>query len=282
LAEAHVRQARRLREEGRGEDASAAYRKALAIAPDAKGLHVEAAEAELQAGSIENALALAERAVESHPDWGAAYLVQGDALRAAGNWEGAVSAYERAAIQLPASTEIAERLSAARAELDRRRLPQEYFQIPESERVTREQLAALLFVKLRPGIENTGRQRSVIVTDISSSWARDFIRAVTAVGFLDVYPNHTFQPLGFVRKSDLALAFSAVMGEMAPSLVARAAVPPVVDVPPDNLSFSAVSLTVSLGLLPVDDGDRFEPLRFVSGQEAVEAVEALSRKVLSP
>jgi hypothetical protein len=38
-------------------------------------------------------------------------------------------------------------------------------------------------------------------------------------------------------------------------------------------------MCISLGLLPIDDDGRFEPLRLVTGTEAVAAVDALSKRV---
>lgn len=280
LAESILQEARRLRAARHYPEAAEKYRQALAVAPEASGLHAEVAEVELAGGELERAAEHAARAVRAEPENGMLHVLHGDALAALGQISQAVEAYSRANSLLPEDRSLAQKLAAARAELERQSLPPEYFEIADAERIAREQLAALMYVKLRPGLERSSRRTNVIATDIGGSWARDFIRDIVAAGFLDVYPNHTFQPRAFVRRGELAVALAATLGAIAPTLAEPAAVPAVVDVPADNLNFPAVALAVSLGLLPTDHSGRFDPSRFVSGPEAIEAVDALSRRVL--
>lgn len=280
LAESKLQEARRLRASDRFREAAERYRQALEVAPQVSGFHAEVAEAELAGGEAERAREHAAQAIASESGNGSLYVLYGDALRAAGELSQAVEAYSRARALLPEDRSLAQRLEEARVELERQSLPTEYFQIAESERIAREQLAALLYVKLRPSLERSLRRGNVIATDIGGSWARDFIRDSVAAGFLEVYPNHTFQPHAYVRRSELAAALAATLGAIAPTLAGEVGTPAVVDVPPDNLNYPAVALAVSLGLLTADASGRFEPSRFVTGSEAIEAVDALSRRVL--
>ncbi len=280
LAEARIQEARRLRAAKSYREAAEKYRQALEIAPQVSGFHSEVAEVELAGGEVERAAEHAAQAVAAEPGNGSLHVLYGDTLRAQGDLGPAVEAYGRARALLPEDRSVAEKLEEARVELERQSLPAEYFRIEESERIAREQLAALLHVKLRPGLPRSSRRTNVIATDISGSWARDFIRDTVAAGFLSVYPNHTFQPQAFVRRSELATALAATLSAIAPTLAGEGSSPAVADVAPDNLNYPAVALAVSLGLLPADASGRFDPSRFVSGSEAIEAVDALSRRVL--
>lgn len=278
LAELKLQQARRLREQQSYREAAALYKEALAVAPEASGLQAEVAEVELLSGDAEAAVRLAAIALETEGANGSLLALYGDALIALGRLEPAVEAYTQARALLPGDSAVAERLSRARAELERQSMPPEYFAIEKAERLTREQLAALLAVKLHDTLQSAPRRANVIATDFSGSWARDYIQQVVAVGLLNVFPNHTFQPQAFVRRSELAVAFRAALETLSPPPAAPPE-PTLADVPRDHVNYEAVAQAVALGLLPVDTSDRFEPLRFVSGQEAIEAVDALSRRV---
>jgi hypothetical protein len=194
---------------------------------------------------------------------------------------GAVEAYREAVALSPRDAELRARLEAAQREFDRGHLPPEYFEIPEARRLTREQLAALLYVKLRSAFDATVSSSSVIAMDISDSWASEFIRRLVGASVLEVFPNHLFQPKAFVTRLDLARALDAALEVLAPEVHAAALrsdefAQDFPDLPRENLDHEAAALAVSLGLLPRGEDGGFDPQSFVSGAEAVAAVDALA------
>jgi tetratricopeptide (TPR) repeat protein len=281
LAEVNLQKARALRDEGKLTEAAAYYRQALEIAPEVSGLHKEVVEVELAAGEPKAAAEHAADAIRLEPHDVELYRLRGDALKSIGDLELAVEAYRQAQLRSPEDPEIAALYSETRRALERESLPSQYFKIGESPKLSREQLAALLYLKLRPAFATASRRSNVIATDIRDSWAREFIREVVAAGVLDVYPNHTFQPRAFVRRSELSVALAAAVRSLAPNQAPDAVSANVIsDVSRDNLNYQPISLTVILGLLSVDAAGRFEPQRFVTGREAVGAVDALARRIL--
>ncbi len=280
LAESKLQSARSLRNEGQNKEAAEKYREALRIAPESGGLYAEAAEVELAAGEPEAAVAHVAKALEIEPENVNLHRLQGDALRAMGELEEALEAYGKARFLRPGDGSLAALYERARRELERVTLPPEFSAIASAPRLTREQLAALLFVKLRSVLGSGPSRVNVIATDIGDSWAEVFIRQMVASEILDVFPNHTFQPQDFVRRSELANALAASINALSPDQANDSATTPVIrDVSPENLNYRSVSMCISLGLLPIDDDGRFEPLRLVTGTEAVAAVDALSKRV---
>ncbi len=281
LAESKLQTARSLRSEGRNKEAAEKYREALRIAPESGGLYAEAAEVELIAGEPEAATSHAAKALEFEPESVSLHRLQGDALRAMGELEEALEAYGKARSLRPGDASLAALYERARRELERMTLPPELSAIASAPRLTREQLAALLFVKLRTVLGNGPSSVNVIATDIGDSWAEEFIRQIVAARILDIFPNHTFQPQAFVQRSGLASALAAAIGTLSPGQAHRSATTPVIrDVSPENLNYRSISIAISLRLLPINDDGRFEPLRLVSGAEAMAAVDALSKRVI--
>lgn len=281
LAESKLQAARSYRRQGRYEEAAEMYRQALRIAPEAGGLYAEAAEVELLGEEPEEAAAHAARALELEPGNAVLYRLRGDALRAMGDLEGAIEAYEKAEDLRREDASLSALIDETRRELQRQILPPEFQEIPETERITREELAALLYVKLRPLLERTGSRVRVIATDISDSWAREFIRLIVGAGIMDVYPNHTFQPNAFLSKRELAAALVSAWDIFAEN-EGTDSVPDVVisDVSPQNLNYRSAAVAVALGLVSTDAEGRFQPLEFVSGRQAIDAVDALARRLV--
>ena len=159
-----------------------------------------------------------------------------------------------------------------------------YLEIRDAERVTRAALAALFYLELRSAFDGVPEGASVIATDIGTNWASTFIRGVLGVGILEVYPNHTFQPQGFVRRLELSEALARALEGFAPEAY-RAAMDSsrfeqnFPDLASSNPGYEAAALAVSLGLLMVSENGDFEPQGFVSGAAAVSAVAALAAQL---
>jgi hypothetical protein len=98
---------------------------------------------------------------------------------------------------------------------------------------------------------------------------------------MEVFPNHTFQPAGAVRRSELAQIASDLLALAAvdrPADLARwkAARPRFADLPGTHSSYAAVALAVASGTM-ASEADRFVPDRPVSGPELVAAVARLQQ-----
>ncbi len=223
----------------------------------------------------------ADRATELESENANAYRILGEAHYAGGELAGAYEAYRMAAELNPTDVEIRQRLESIEREYEEENLPPDYLEIRDAERVTRAQLAALFYLELRSAFDRVPEGASVIATDIGTNWASTFIRRVLGVGILEVYPNHTFQPQGFVRRLELSEALARALERLAPEAY-RAAMDSsrfeqnFPDLASSNPRYEAAALAVSLGLLMVSENGDFEPQGFVSGAAAVSAVEALA------
>ena len=223
----------------------------------------------------------ARQATELEPDNADAFRILGEAHYAADELAGAYEAYRTAVELKPRDPEIRSRFESIERAYEEEHLPPEYLGIKEAERVTRAQLAALFYLELRSAFDGASSGERVIATDIASSWASTFISRVLSVGILEVYSNHMFQPQGFVRRVDLSEALARALERLAPSVYAEAIGSTRLDqqfpdLPASNPAYESAALAVSLGLLGVGESGEFEPQAFVSGDQAVSAVEALA------
>jgi len=274
-----VAAARKAADSGRLDEARSVYERAIATSPDSPFLYRELADVLRRQGSLEGALKQAVRASELDATDPRAQILAGEIHEAMKDLPGAVSAYE-AALALEPNAALETKIDALRKELVLAAMPAEFQQIESSSGLSREQLAALVGVRLDELLKRMPRRTAVVITDTRGSWATPWIMAVTRAGVMEVYPNHTFQPAAVVRRGELADAASRILSIIAnekPALASswRAAKRQFSDVPPAHLSYSAASLTVEAGVMqPLADGS-FQLSRPVTGAEAVAAVKKL-------
>jgi len=265
---------------GRLDEARTGYASAIAASPDSPFLYRELAIVEQRAGRLPEALARIQRGIELDPNDPRNFIVQGDVLEAMGEWARAAAALTTASALEP-SDALVERIDALRSKALFESMPPEYRTIEQSATVTRAQLAALIGMRLDALVKRTPRRSSAVITDTRGDWAAQWIIPVARAGFMEVYPNYTFQPGATVRRGDLAAAARNVLLAIAaenPRLGAawgnaRRKFP---DVPPGHLSYPAASTAVEAGVMQPLEGGAFQLARPVTGTEAVAAVERLA------
>jgi tetratricopeptide (TPR) repeat protein len=144
--------------------------------------------------------------------------------------------------------------------------------IRDAELVTREQLA-LLIVRYFPQVTEF-RQVPRIITDVQTSRAAPDIQIVVAVGLMDPLPSHAFEPGSPVTRGDLARTLARLSRSIGLSVNPGSATAPP-DLAPTNDLYSDVQLVLGSGLLTLGDAGSFNVGGYVSGRQAVSAVERL-------
>ena len=191
----------------------------------------------------------------------------------AGRPSEALQAVERLLAREPRDDEGQRLAARAQSVIELMRMPEEYRRIPVAPRITRADLAALLSVKV-VRLASLPVGEPPVATDISGSWARAHILQMLGLGVMDVYPNHSFQPAGTVRRSDLAQALARVLDLVG---APPRPLPTLADVPAASLYYDAVARAVAVGLMDLTPTGSFEPWRPVTGPEAMAVAEALNR-----
>ena len=282
VLEAELSSARQAAEAGRYDEAIVAYQQAIAASPQSAFLYREIGAIERRRDNRDAAIEQYRKAVELDPNDGAAWRELGEVLEERDEHAAAIDAYVRA-MAIEPSAAVQGRIDRLKGILALALLPAEYRRIPESERLTRGDLSALLGVRFGPLLDSVGTRSAVVVTDTRDHWAAPWIFAVTRAGVMEVYPNHTFQPEETVRRSDLARVVGQLLELIAQRQPAaaqrwqdRREIP---DVSATHLSYEAVSASVSSGVLPLFNDGTFQLSRSVTGGEAVAALDRLEKLV---
>jgi tetratricopeptide (TPR) repeat protein len=288
LALLHLKQVQTLldtgraaRADGRWMDASAAFERALALSPSSGAILRELAFVETARGALDAAEAHARRAIELDAADAVAYATLGEVLEARGRYVDAAEAFASAA-RIDPRPAWKERSTTLRDRADLMAIPSELRTLASAATVTRAQTAALVGIRLAGVIGQAPRRVTDVATDVQGHWAAPWILAVTQAGVLEVFPNHTFQPQGILRRSDLAQVVAQMLGLVAsrrPADVAswKAGRPAFVDLPATNVYYPAAALAVSAGAMTVADGHRFGPLLNATGADVLAAISRLEQ-----
>jgi tetratricopeptide (TPR) repeat protein len=165
--------------ERRDADAAAvAYRRALEVAPEVTGVRL--ALAELLAGRGERPAAI--ELLEADLSGERQVLLQlGRLLEEEKEYARALDVYTRILAHGPGDEDARAGQRRAREGVEALAMPAEYQAIAESTRVSRADLAALIAVRV-PALRRAGAGEPLVAVDIGSSWARDQIARVLALG----------------------------------------------------------------------------------------------------
>jgi tetratricopeptide (TPR) repeat protein len=279
LLQGGVADARKAAEAGRLSDARAGYVAAIEASPESPFLYRELALVELRDRQLEVARQHAEHTIALEPTDARNHVVLADVLEALGDRTGAAEALSKAAALEP-SEALEARIEALRASALLASMPEEFRGIEDAPAITRAQLAALIGVRLDELVKRAPRRGTGVITDTRGNWAASWILPVTRAGFMEVYPNSTFQPGATVRRADLAFSAGRILDVIAsnnPALAGawRTARPRFPDLPAGHLSYPAAATAVAAGVIRPLEGDAFQPFRPVSGEEAIAAVDRL-------
>jgi tetratricopeptide (TPR) repeat protein len=260
-------------EGGDTEAAKTSYLRALYFTPEFTEAHLALAEVYTAENQYENAIVHFKAALADNPEDTRILGAYADALFQSDSNAQSMDAYERLLDLDPDDQQARQRLEILKNRLGIFELPSQYNAIPASDAVTKEQLAALLGIKLKDILTKPQRKPPIII-DISTSWASRYILDSASQGLLDVYPNHTFQPRKLITRAEMAETLHRLIRQLEQQgkrFIQQ--IPPeriqVADVSPDNFYYRPIIMMISYDLMSFAPGRVFNPDQPVSGADAI-------------
>ncbi len=270
VAEAAIARAGALSAEGKKTEAILMLRRAIEVAPELSPVRIELADLLLESGQRAEALSVLAAAQDAD---------RNIAMRIAtirfedGDLEGAEMALRRGLKDVAEDTEGAALLARIKDRRASLALPEPLRGIGDAPRITRAELAALVVEKVE-ALRKKPAARSEVASDLSRTWARPQVLRALELGLMDVYPNHTFQPSGVVRRGELAVVAARVLDLVG---WGRSNGQAPKDMSPSHLQYSSVVRVVGAGVMQNAPSGAFEPWRIVTGAEAKAVIDALAR-----
>jgi tetratricopeptide (TPR) repeat protein len=259
--------------------AKEAYLTALHYSPEAVDIHLALADLYKSEGKLSSALVHLKAAATVDPGNVKALQMYAAALAEDKQYDRSLDFYQKVLELDKENGEAKRQIEELKNKLGIVELPSRYNEIALSPALTREDVAALLAVKLKDVLGETAAPPPIII-DISASWASKFILKVTSLGLVEVYPNHSFQPKRTVTKGEFAEMLIRVIRylESKGNKFIRQ-IPPdrirIQDVSPDHFYFQPISQILSYQVMELDADRNFRPDQPVPGPEAVKTIDIL-------
>jgi Tfp pilus assembly protein PilF len=281
VVQAQLTRAASERSAGRLDAAQATLDETLAMVPDSAVVLRELALVEIARGRFDAAEAHAKRSLQLDSGDAQTHVVIATVFENTGRPREAAAELNRA-VAIDPRPEWRERAAAMTARADDEALPAEYRVIPSAPTVTRGQLAALLGIRMSDALARAPRRGTAVVTDVRRHWAAPWILPVTNAGWMEPFPNHTFQPSAIVRRADLARVMWRAAQDLAVGRPAeldrwRASRPALPDVSRAHLAYAAIAGALATGTMQLAEDGRFQPNRVATGAEVVSAVARLEQ-----
>jgi tetratricopeptide (TPR) repeat protein len=275
----HLREARTDLAAGNTEQAKGAFLKALHYSPKSLEAHQNLARLYLQDKQLSNALFHLNAAYSLEPKKKEVLKDYADGLLAAEQYGRSLDIYQQYLELDPKNKDVRDRVESLKNKLGIFELPSQYKAIPLSMAVTREETAALIGIKFKDYLDDTQAKPPVII-DIATSWASRQIIKTAALGIMEGYANHTFQPKQAISRAEMAEILVRLIGVLR----ARGAkfirqFPPemiqVADVSADNYYYQPIVEVVSLQLMELGTDKSFRPELTMSGAEATKVFDLI-------
>jgi Tfp pilus assembly protein PilF len=259
------------------------YLTALHYSPDSIPTHLALARLYRDEDKLSSALVHLKAASAGRPEDLEILGEYAETLAKAKQYEQSLEIYQKM-LELDSGNQRAqEQVEALKSRLGIFEIPSLYNEIPLTPAVTREDLAALLAVRLKDVLGEPSSQPPIIV-DISASWAVKFILKVTSLGLLEIYPNHAFQPKRGVTREELAETLLKVIKylesrehKFIPQIPLDMI--QIQDIPPDHYAYRSISQILSYQIMELYPDKSFRPAQTVSGAEAVKTLDILAALV---
>ncbi len=270
----HYTQGLEYKQNGDLEQATVEFQKAYSIDPENWAFAVEIGMLFLQQDDYTMADGYFQQVLSSKADFLPAIMGAGRVQLGLRHYDEAIRYFERARMINPSEREATELLRQAQREQLNASLPEAYWSIITSERVTRGEIAALLIVDLMLEQQLHTPDKVVIISDVTTHWAKSYIIKVVQYDIMSLPPDRFFRPNEPITRGEFAFVIDTLFRKIGQPLPQGNRLP-FSDVHPDNAYYDAIARVYSAGLMQVPSDTVFGTLGSLSGEEAINTFEKI-------
>jgi tetratricopeptide (TPR) repeat protein len=274
MFDVHYKQGLEYKQAGDIEQAIVEFQKAHSIDSENWAFAVEIGLLFLQQQDYTMADGYFQQVLSSRPDFLPAVIGAGRVQLGLGHYAEAIQYFERARVIDPGETEAAELLRQAQREQLNASLSEEYWNIVTSAQVTRGEIAALLMVDLMLEQQLRTPDRVVIISDITTHWAKTHIIKVVQHGIMSLPPDRFFRPNEAITRGEMAFVIDTLFRKLGQPLPQGGQLA-FSDVHPDNAYYDAIARVYSAGLMAAPTNTAFGTLDSLTGEEAIQIFEKI-------
>ena len=262
----HYEQGTAYKDAGDIENALVEFQKAHSLKSDDIEFTVEIGDLFLRQNDYMMADGFFQQALAQNPNFLPAMIGAGKAQLGMKNFKEAAQYFKNGQAIAPENPELGDLLKKTQTEKIRTTLPSQYTAIASAAQVTRGEVAAMLLVELNLEERLPAPSRRVIISDITTHWAKPYIIKAVQYDVIGLPPDRYFRPDEPMLKGELAQILDMTLQKRGiPLSLATSAV--FSDVHQDNQYADSILRVVSAGIMDATNGAAFGIANPVSGAE---------------
>ncbi|MCP4399816.1 MAG: tetratricopeptide repeat protein [bacterium] len=265
----HYKQGMAYKETGDVEQALVELQKAQSFYPDNIEFTVEIGDLFLQQNDYVMADSYFQQTLSQQPDYFPAIIGAGKVQLALRHYAEALNYFQAAQELQPNNPGVRSLIQQAQSDKVSSSLPPQYREIGSKEQVGRGDIAALLMVELMLGSRLPASTRVVIISDITTHWAKPYVIQAVQLNLMALPPDRYFRPHEAIRKGELAFILDTISRQLSVPLPQGSSVI-FADVYPENQYHNAILRVYSAGIINAESEDRFGIGSPVSGGETLQ------------
>jgi len=195
-------------------------------------------------------------------------------------YDSALVIYRKMQELMPGDLRISNKINELKIKFHEINLPPKFKNIYFKSEINREELAALLGFYFDKYLEN---RPPVIITDISGSFAIEYIIKVCSLGIMDLRPDHSFDRFAKINRAAFAVVINALLKYLEKNALGvydmqfhplDEVIEPA-DISPLHKDYETIKFLLNSGILKLDKDNRFNPTRDVSPYEVLETIKKI-------
>jgi tetratricopeptide (TPR) repeat protein len=285
--EKYLKQARGYRNDENAEKYIDALEKAAHYSPEIVDIKLQIADSYYRQEQYKMAAGYYEKVLEVMPDHEDVLYKLANVFEKMKAYDSAVVVYKKLLELKPGDIDITNRINDLKVKFYDWDLPVKFKNIFFKNAVTREDLAALIGYYFDDYLKIEG-EAPVILTDIGSSYAREYIIKVCTLGIMEARPDHSFGigdfPDTIVNHAKFAEVIHSLIRYLERTgrdvdMTPRDRLVEPTDISPLHKHYKIIKYLVNSGIIQLDAGDKFNPTANVSPSAALVSLRKLLRSL---
>ena len=248
--------------------------------PEMIDINVEIADFFNSKQQYQQAVNQYEKVLEKLPHKWELLIKLADVYEKMNRFDSALVIYRKMQELRPGDLHISNKINELKIKFYELNLPPKFKNIYFKSEINREELAALLGFYFDKYL---GSRPPVIITDISGSFAKEYIIKVCSLEIMNLRPDHSFDRFSTINRAALAVVIDALLKYLEKNALGvydmqfhplDEVIEPA-DISPLHKDYETIKFLLNSGILKLDKQNHFNPTRNVSPYEVLETIKKI-------
>jgi len=280
----YLKQATQLKNQNKLEAYFAALESASRYSPEMIEIKLEIADFFMGQAQYEKACRQYEQVLEKKPDDENILVKMAGVYEKMNKYDSAILIYKKLLELKPGNSSFSVKIDELKSKFLQSNLPGKFKNIFFKETVNREELAALIGYYFDKYLET---KPPVIITDIGSSFAKEYIIKICTLDIMQLRADHSFDRFTRVNRASFAVTMDALLkylermgaGSYTIQFTPVEVIMEPADISPLHKDYETIKFLVNSGIIKLEGGKNFNPTLEITPTESLEAIKKILNSI---